>query len=330
MRKRRIAIAVVVVLGLLATAGYAVASSMVYDEISKVSGDCPTAWADNDPTGFEVLNGDGTRVAGHETFDTSDYRMPTPEAVRFPSRDPGIDVDAWFIRSEAADAPAIVVVHGVDACKRDYTVLLPAGMLYRNGFSVLMIDLRDHGDSTYEDGRYAGGTEEYAEVLGAWDWLQEAQGIPAERIGIYGASLGAATALIAFGHEPGMVAIWEDSSYADLNEVLADELTRVGYPTFLRTGAVIAARLVSNDDIMGFSPLNAVERLAGRPIYITHGTLDDRIKIEYAEDLVTAAKAAGSTPETWFVPCGHTKSMLDEPMQYEQRLSTFFRETLGG
>jgi fermentation-respiration switch protein FrsA (DUF1100 family) len=87
---------------------------------------------------------------------------------------------------------------------------------------------------------------------------------------------------------------------------------------------------VSNDDIMGFSPLNAVERLDGRPIYITHGTLDDRIRIEYAEDLVAAAKAAGSTPETWFVPCGHTKSMLDEPVEYERRLAEFFDQTVGG
>ncbi|HSL34518.1 MAG TPA: alpha/beta hydrolase [Candidatus Limnocylindrales bacterium] len=329
MRKRNVAIAAVVVVGLLGVAGYGVASAMVYDEISKVSGDCPTAWADNDPTGFEVLNGDGTRVAGHETFDTTPYSMPEPEVVTFPSRDPAIQVHGWWMPAERADAPAILVVHGVHACKRDYTVLLPAGMLYRNGFSILMIDIRDHGDSTYEDGRYAGGTEEYAEVLGAWDWLRTDRGIPIEKIGVYGASLGAATVLIAVGQEPRIATVFEDSSYADLKKVLYDELARNGFPGFLEPGAEIAARVIGGDDMMSLSPLKGVQQLAGRPIYITHGTQDDRIKVAYAEDLIAAAEATGSHPQSWFVPCGHTHSMLDETAGYEQRLVGFFNETLG-
>jgi fermentation-respiration switch protein FrsA (DUF1100 family) len=329
MRKRTIAIALVVVVGLLGVAGYGVASAMVYDEISKVSGDCPTTWADNDPTGFEVMNGDGTRVAGHEAFDTTPYLIPDPETVTFPSRDPAITVSGWWMPAARADAPAVLVVHGVHACKRDYTVLLPAGMLHRNGFSVLMIDIRDHGDSTYEDGRYAGGTEEYAEVLGAWDWLRTDRGIPIEKIGVYGASLGAATVLIAVGQEPRIVSVFEDSSYADLKLMIADELTRIGYPTFLEPGAELAGRLIAGDDIAGLSPLDGVRHLAGRPIFITHGTQDDRIKVAYAEDLIAAAEATGSEPQSWFVPCGHTHSMLDETAGYEQRLAGFFNETLG-
>src|SRR4029450_678129 len=109
----------------------------------------------------------------------------------------------------------------------------------------LLIDLRDHADSTFEDGRYAGGTEEYRDVLGAWDWLQSAKGVPADRIGLLGVSLGAATTLIATGHEPGVAATWEDSSYADLPSIVRDELTRSGYPTFLDTGAALTARVVS-------------------------------------------------------------------------------------
>lgn len=330
MRKRTIGIAVIAMIGVVAIAGYGVASAMVYDEISKVSGDCPTAWAENDPSGFSVMNGDGSPVAGHETFDTAPYLMPEPEVVTFPSRDPGIEVHAWWIQAERPDAPAIVVTHGVHACKRDYTVLLPAGMLYRHGFSVLMIDLRDHGDSTYEDGRYAAGTEEFAEVLGAWDWLRTDRGIAIEKIGVYGASLGAATTLIAVGEEPRIAAVWEDSSYADLPSMIRDELTRIGYPTFLEPGAEVAARIIAGDDIAGRSPLGGVEKLAGRPIYITHGTVDDRIQAAYADDLIAAATAAGSEPQSWFVPCGHTQSMLDETTDYEQRLAAFFESALAG
>lgn len=330
MRARRILTATVVAVVAIAVVGYGAASAVVYDMLTKVSGDCPPGWASNDPTGFEILAGDGRPLAGYEDFDTAPYAMPEPEAVTFPSRDEGIEIAAWYLPAAEADAPAVIVVHGVTACRRDHTVLLPAGMLHRGGFSVLMIDLRDHGDSTYEDGRYAAGTEEYGDVLGAWDWLQSAKGLPAERIGVAGFSLGAATALIATGHEPGIAATWEDSSYADLPSIIRDELERGGYPTFLDTGGVFAARLLSGDDLTSYSPLDGVEDLAGRPIFITHGEDDDRISADYGRELVAAAEAAGSRPGTWFVEgSGHTGAMLDQPDAYAGRIVEFFRSTIG-
>ena len=58
-------------------------------------------------------------------------------------------------------------------------------MLHRNGFSVFLMDLRDHGDSEGDDARFAGGSEEYMDVLGGWDWVRS-QGVPAARIGLLG------------------------------------------------------------------------------------------------------------------------------------------------
>lgn len=330
MRTRRIAIVVVAAFATVTTVGYGAASAVVYDRLTKVSGDCPPAWESNDPTTFELLAFEGGPVKGHEDFDTTPYRMPEPEAVTIPSRDAGIEISGWYLPADAPDAPAVVIVHGLTACKRDHAVLLPAGMLHPNGFSVLLIDLRDHGDSTLEDGRYAGGTEEYRDVLGAWDWLRSAKGIPASRIGLVGISLGAATVLIATGHEPSVAATWEDSSYADLPSIIRDELAREGYPTFLDSGAVLAARILSGDDLVSGSPLDGIGRLAGRPIFITHGDLDQRVAVRYGHDLVAAAEAAGSNPATWFVAgSGHTQAMVDQPEEYERRLVDFFTATIG-
>lgn len=330
MRRRRIVIAAVTAVATLAVVGYGAASAVVYDTLTKVSGDCPPAWESNDPTSFELLAFEGGPVEGHADFDTTPYRMPEPETVTIPSRDAGIEISGWYLPAESPEAPAVVLVHGVTACKRDHAILLPAGMLHRNGFSVLMVDLRDHGDSTFEDGRYAGGTEEYRDVLGAWDWLQANRGVPADRIGLVGVSLGAATVLIATGNEPRVAATWEDSSYADLPSIIRDELTRASYPTFLETGAVLAAKVLGGDDLTSFSPLDGVNRLDGRPIFITHGDLDDRIAVRYGHALVAAAEAAGSNPATWFVPgSGHTQAMVDQPAEYERRLVNFFAATLG-
>ena len=297
--------------------GYGAASAVTWDRLTKVDGECHADWAANDPTTFPDPE--------HPAVDTAPYAMPKPEDVSFPSRDPAVTISGWWIPSLEPAAAAVVVVHGHTACKRDHDVLLPAGMLYRRGYSVLLIDLRDHGDSSDEDLRYAGGTEEYRDVLGAWDWLQSARSIPAERIGLVGISLGAATVLIASGEEPGVAATWVDSSYADIGVAIRAELARNGYPQFLEAGGVAMARLLSGDDLQSRSPLASVSRMAGRQLFITHGVDDDRLSVDYATTLVDAAETAGVDVSSWIVPAaGHTQAMWLQPDAYEQRLADFF------
>lgn len=297
--------------------GYGAASAVTWDRLTKVDGDCHAAWAHNDPTFFPDPD--------HPNVDTTRYAMPRPEDVRFPSRDPDITISGWWIPAADPAAPVIVVVHGHTSCKRDDDVLLPAGMLYRSGFSVLLIDLRDHGDSSDEDLRYAGGTEEYRDVLGAWDWLQSAKSIPMERIGLLGISLGAATALIASGEEPRVAATWADSSYADIGVAIRAELARNRYPEFLEVGGVAMAQLLSGDDLRSRSPLVAVGRMTGRPLFITHGTNDGRLSVDYAHTLVDTAEVAGVEASSWIVPgAEHTQAMWLHPEEYEARLADFF------
>jgi uncharacterized protein len=309
-----------IVLAAILVLGYGAASAVVWDKLTKVDGGCHRAWATNDPTRFTV---------DEPVVDTTPYLMPVPEAVSIPSRDPGIQVSGWWVPADDPSAPAVVVVHGHTACKRDPDVLLPAGMLHRAGISVLLIDLRDHGDSTREDGRYAGGTEEYRDVLGAWDWLQSVKDVPADRVGLLGISLGAATVLIAAGDEPGVAATWEDSSYADISVAIRAELRRNKYPEFLEVGGVLMARVISGDDLESRSPLMAVQNMTGRKLFITHGTADDRLSVAYAHELIAAAAAAGVDLDSWIVPgATHTRAMRTDHEEYERRLVGFFERAL--
>jgi dipeptidyl aminopeptidase/acylaminoacyl peptidase len=313
---RNVAI-VLVAVGLVA---YGAASAVVWDKLTKVDGQCHAEWAENDPTHFTI---------DEPPIDTTPYLMPAPEDVTIPSRDPEIGISGWWVPGDDPAAPAVVVVHGHTACKHDPDVLLPAGMLHRAGLSVLLIDLRDHGDSTDEDGRYAGGTEEFRDVLGAWDWLQAVKSVPADRIGLLGVSLGAATVLIASGEEPRVVATWEDSSYADIGVAIRAELRRNDYPEFLEPGGVAMARVISGDDLYSRSPLGAVQKMAGRRLFITHGTADERLSVEYAYDLIAAAETAGVDLDSWIVAgATHTRAMRTEREEYERRLVDFFTHAL--
>jgi dipeptidyl aminopeptidase/acylaminoacyl peptidase len=305
--------------------GYVVASYAVYDELSAVTGECHPSDAGDTPQQFSIDGMDEEAVAP--------YLMPTPEDVTFHSRDgrvPDLTLRAWWIPGDTADAPAVILVHGWKTCRRDDNILLPAGMLHRNGFGVLLMDQRDHGDSDDEDLRFAGGTEEYLDVLGAWDWLV-ARGVPEERIGILGMSFGAATSVIAGGEEPRVAAVWEDSSFADIGEAARDFLVHQGYPALLEPGAQLMARLVAGDDLTAKSPLAEMPSYAGRPLAIVHGAADDFIPWRFAEDLRAAAVADGvDLREHWIVPkAGHARSVVVEPAAYERRLIAFFTGTLG-
>ena len=264
--------------------------------------------------------------------DTTPYLMPDYETVTFPSRDPAITISAWYVPvAGAAPGPAVVLVHGHDSCKREDAMLLAAGMLHKHGIAVLLIDMRNHGDSTVPNGRFAGGTNEYRDALAGYDWLVNTHGYAPNRVGLLGMSLGAATVLIATGEEPKVAAVWSDSSYADIDVAIAGELERNDRPTWLRYGGYLMARIRSGDDLTSLSPLGAMAKLDGRPIFIVHGTADTRVKPEWAGELAAAVRANGGTVEPWMVEGSeHTQSVLDQPAEYERRLAAFFEAALAG
>ncbi len=258
--------------------------------------------------------------------------MPDYETVTFPSRDPAITISAWYVPAAGVPAgPAVVVVHGHQSCKREDAILLAAGMLHKDGVSVLLIDLRNHGDSTVPNGRFAGGTNEYRDVLAGYDWLVNTRGFAPNRVGLLGMSLGAATVLIATGEEPKVAAVWSDSSYADIDVAIAGELERNQRPTWLRYGGYLMARIRSGDDLVSLSPLGAMAKLDGRPIFLVHGTADTRVKPAWAGELAAAVRADGGTVDPWMVEGSeHTQSILDQPAEYERRLDAFFKAALAG
>jgi dipeptidyl aminopeptidase/acylaminoacyl peptidase len=321
LNRRRLALAgaVALVLVLLAGTAYTAAGYVVYERSTHVEAQCGGRFAGDTPTSFTA-----------EGIDATPYLMPSYEDVSFPAHgDPDVRISGWWIGGAAGDSPTVIVVHGLNGCKRSPTVLLPAGMLYHLGYSVLLIDLRNEGDSTVTDGRFAGGVLEYRDVLGAWDWVRSVRGVPASRIGLLGMSMGAASALIAMGQEPGVAAVWEDSSFSDINVAISDEVARNGYPTFLVPAAILVGRVVGVD-ITSMGPLDAIAKLNSRPIAIIHGTADTRMPVKHAHALIQAVEDRGGNPYVWLVDgVDHTRAVYAHPAEYERRLAEFFGPAIG-
>lgn len=317
---KKLLVAATVIVGLAALLVIAAVGRLAYDIVSRVDPLC------NDPANERQYTPAQFQQAG---FDTQPYLIDSYQEVSFPSRDANVTLSAFYIPANDADAPAVIVVHGLSACKRQSSSLVAAGMLNRNGFAILVIDLRDMGDSEIEDGRQSAGTKEYRDVLGAWDWLVTVKGMKPERIGLFGYSLGGASSIIAAGEEPRVAAVWADSAFADIEIIIDDLLIKYGLPQPIKWTALMTGRLMSGDDLTAYKPVEELSKFGDRPLFIVHGDADTMVPVYHATLLKEAAKTANVPAQSWIVAGSrHVESMFDSPLEYEAKLVEFFFQHL--
>jgi hypothetical protein len=310
---------------LLALVAYFGIGYYVYDLFTTVHPGCGSVYME-DRREFTPASFKGIYYPENNT-DVQSYLVKDFQTVEFPARVDNNTISAWFIPSTTPSDRAVIVVHGADMCRRNTNVLLPAGMLANNGFNVLSIDLRSHGDSQVVGSRLTAGVTEYRDVLGAFDWLRN-KGYAAGKIGVLGVSMGGATAINAFGEEPTISAIWSDSAYADIPTVLKDQLALNGMPLFLSDAVLIVARLNgTNLDMDVVSPIRSIQKFNGRPVAIVHGSKDDWVNVNSAYRLYNAT---GKTADLWVTDgTRHVEGMFVYPGEYEKRLIAFFSKALG-
>jgi len=317
-RKKLFWIPLVSIVGLLLVV-YFGGGYIVYDKLSSI-GPPDVEMMANNPSSFKGTDEE------NKTFDTKPYEVSSYETVAFPSRQTEIILRGWYLEVDR-NAPAVVITHGLRSAKNDAILLTAAGMLAHNGFNVLLYDIRNHGESDKDNGRVAAGNKEYKDVLGAWDYLVKVKGFSPERVGLYAISLGAGTSLMAFGQEPRAAALFVDSPFFNLPEIIKAELARNNYPTLLWTPTTLMARL-TGENLLAQDPADAINNDNGRPIYVVHGTADTRVSINQTYELESLARAKGANVTVWITDSTHVYSIFTHTSEYEQRLVGFFETNL--
>lgn len=252
---------------------------------------------------------------------------PTHEDVAFRSRD-GLLLKGWWFAVEGADR-AIVMVHG-RARNRVNSSFQPADiarMLLRHRYSVLLFDLRAHGES--EGSRYTLGIEEPRDVLAAIDLAATKANVARNRVVLIGESLGGGAALMTVQADPSIGPVITDSAFADGNEVVTESATMyTNLPAIFTPGIVLTARVFLGLDVSKVTPAKVVAAHPERAFLFIHCVNDDTVLVHHGRDL----RAASANPGTdlWLVPdCKHVQAYITHPAEWEKRVIAFLERELG-
>jgi pimeloyl-ACP methyl ester carboxylesterase len=149
----------------------------------------------------------------------------SPQTVSFQSSD-GIPLKAWWEEPWSVPVPkgTVILVHGPQMNKTGMG--FTAGRLLPLGFSILVLDLRAHGESGGEYTTF--GYKEALDVEAAIRWLEARN--KGGKIAVLGYSSGAVAALIAASRHPELNAIVADSAFIDTEDVLRREYGFLKHP----------------------------------------------------------------------------------------------------
>ncbi|AFY73513.1 X-Pro dipeptidyl-peptidase (S15 family) [Synechococcus sp. PCC 7502] len=248
-----------------------------------------------------------------------------PEDVKIMTSD-GKEIVGWYIKSQKSDK-VVILVHGLNSSRThefaDKFSEFGAEM-NRQGFSILMIDLRGHGQSS--DSRITFGITERRDVIAAVNWLKQ-KGFKPQKIGALGVSLGSASVIGAAVEDKDIAAIVTDSGYAEVYPIMQKHWQSAsgGLPEIFLPSTMMFGHLFTGYDPTLSKPVQEISRISPRPVLIIHSKIDPYTPIENAYNL----KAAYPQAEYWETNAKvHPESFNTNPQAYIAKVTDFFNRSL--
>lgn len=283
-------------------------------------------------------------IVGYHSFwremraEPEDFSLSADPAW-FPAFD-GVPLHGWFIQADGVAKGTLILAHGIDGNSSD---MLPrAWFLVHSHYSVLLVDLRDHGES---DGNYASpGYMEARDILGALSYLRHVRHIRGP-IAVFGHSYGAVACIFAAAQSPDIAAVISDGAFISFVNMMhratillardpeASFLDRIGLRVagtsfaewmvlpmyYLRTGVWASNRRA---DV-----LHAIPRLDDRPILFIAGQFDEICPPQNTKIMYDAAISPNK--ELFIVPrADHDTTYADAPQEYQKTVVDFLAKAL--
>ncbi len=253
------------------------------------------------------------------------------ENVTFSSID-GVKLSGWFVPARVepnGEYPArgvVILCHGM--LHNRVEGLAWAGPIWQRGFALLLFDFRALGRSGGD--LCTAGYLETQDLKGAVEYLATRPDMKDVPIGVFGFSMGGATAILAAAEEERIRAVATHGAFATLERAIVQRYRHHFGPLapFAAQAGLLLGRCLRWFPVPATSvaPINAVSRIAPRPLLLLHGGRDRVVHPADAQDLHDAA----GYPKTLHVlpRSGHKKIYRPLRQEARERVADFFCDTL--
>lgn len=234
----------------------------------------------------------------------------------------GTLLKGWKVRAENPNGSWVLLFHGVSDNR--IGVIGQSEFLLQNGYDVVMMDTRSHGDSGGAIATY--GWLERKDTSAVIDALESSE--KPQHLFALGESMGAGIALQSAGNDSRIEAVVAEASFANLQEAAYDYAGLREYPWLGKTLFAPGAWLMvyRGARLAGFpgaevSPQKSVAARAF-PVYIICDAEDHALPCRHSEMIF---RAAHGPKEFWRVPGAyHTAALGYEPNEFRKRVLGFF------
>ena len=246
------------------------------------------------------------------------------ESVSLAAAD-GAVLKAWYVQPANPNGESVILLHGITDNRIGVSGF--GDIFLRQGYSVLLPDSREHGDSGGRIATY--GILERQDVNRWVGWVRQRN--PGCTF-LFGESMGAAIGLQAAAVIPQICAVAVESPYSDFREIAYERLGRATHlgPLFWRTAgrpvieaAILYARIRYGISLANASPHSAVEE-SKTPMLLIAGTADRNIPMHHAVELY---RDCASHCELWIVQgADHGGASTVAPVEFRTRILQWFKE----
>jgi len=241
----------------------------------------------------------------------NNYRLAY-ESVNFSSQD-GVRLHGWFFPAAGQAKGTVLHLHGNAGNITghfEHITWLPA-----QGWNVLCFDYRGYGQS--EGTATREGT--IADANAALDYLLNRDDVDGNKVVALGQSLGGAVGIVLTAQRKEIRGLATDGAFDHYRRITKWHVWR--NPLLLVVAWWVPLLIPE-----GYDPIDYIDQIAPRPIFIMHGTADTIVDPRMAQRLYDTA---GEPKELWLIPnADHYEAMQDMTHESHPRLLSFFQRCI--
>jgi uncharacterized protein len=252
-------------------------------------------------------------------FQPMRQHLRTPDQIGLAWRDvwfaadDGVRLHGWFLPSQVPSRGTILFLHG--NAENVSTHIGSVAWLPAKGFNIFLIDYRGYGLS--EGMPTLDGL--HRDVAAAIGTVFALDGVDANRVALFGQSLGGSIAITTLARSPykrRIAALIVEGAFSGYRSIAREALAR----TWLTWPLQGPLSFAVDDE---YQPIEAITRISPVPVLIVQGEEDPVVPVSHAEALYTAAREPKSL---WLVPRAGHIAVFRWP-QYRDRLLEYLEQT---